>query len=372
MLDKWFHQTRIWLLTVCVVGSLTSVDVASAQRSQLKKVVDDVVKQELKQQNIAGAAIGMIVNGKVIYTQGYGMADIVSGKPYTVDTVINWASNSKPVVAVLAMQLVQDNKLDLDATIDTYLPDIPQHLRKVTTRHLLCHQSGIPHYSNGKIVPTKTNNTDDFDPQNAIRRFINSPLIFEPGQKNDYSSYAFVLLTAVVQAAGNEPIAKQLSKRITTPLSMNSIQLDVAFDNQPNWSKAYRWREGQFVEVSDYANYWKHGAGGYKSNIKDFAAFANSLMNTKLMNLPTSIQMMTPQKTKNGKVTNRGLGVIVTGTGKSLKISHGGTQSETKTRMAIYPNDQHGIVFMCNCSHADPGKITTAVYSALKKNRIKY
>ena len=67
-----------------------------------------------------------------------------------------------------------------------------------------------------------------------------------------------------------------------------------------------------------------------------------------------------------------GLGVYVSGSGRSLKLSHNGKQSETRTRMVIYPNGRHGIVVMCNGGHADAGKITTAIYNALSKNGIKY
>ena len=152
---------------------------------------------------------------------------------------------------------------------------------------------------------------------------------------------------------------------------MNSFQMDVPFNNQPNWSKGYRVdASGNRTEYPDQANAWKHGAGGYKSNVKDFAAWAKSFMKAKLINVPTSVQMMTAQATNDGQITNIGLGVYLSGSGKSLKVSHNGTQNEARTRMAIYPNQGHGIVVMSNCRHADPGKISTAIYGALKKGNI--
>lgn len=346
----------------------------AAQRNEtngFQSVVDRAVIKELKRQKIVGAAVGLISDSKVIYTKGYGFADLEQQIPFDDETLINWASNSKPVMGILAMQLVQNGKLDLDKTINHYLPDLPIHLHTITPRHLLCHQSGMPHYSNGKIIPDKDIKGDETDPKIALGRFIKSPLIFQPGEKKDYSSYAYVLLSAVVQAVGDEPIQDQLATRITKPLGMTSFQLDFPFEDQKNWSKAYGISNGNPVELGDQANYWKHGAGGYKSNIKDFTAFANSFIKKKLINGKSFRMMTTPQSTTDGKATSIGLGIYTKGKAKDLKLWHGGSQPETRTRMVIYPNQRHAVVAMCNCRHADPGKITTAIYGALKSFRAR-
>ena len=370
MIRHW--TTRLFALTVLVGAILNIGQPAVAQNdSEFKRAVDKTVLKEMKRQKIVGVSVGLISDNKIVYTKGYGFADLEERIPFDENTVINWASNSKPVMAVLAMQLVQYGQLDLDQTIDNYLADLPEHLHAVTTRQLLCHQSGMPHYSNGKIVPAEgfVKPTGEQDPVAAMNRFLQSPLIFKPGTKKDYSSYAYVLLSAVVQAAGNEPIATQLSTRIKDRLNLESFQMDVPFDNQENWSKPYRLVDGKPVELPDEANYWKHGAGGYKSNVKDFAKFANSFMKSRLLNRRTLGQMMKPQATSDGTKTDMGLGVYVAGSGKSLKISHNGSQPETKTRMVVYPNQKHGVVVMCNGKYAKPGTISTAIYGALKKLR---
>lgn len=360
-----------------VLAVLLCVDqtaLAQRGRATLKQVVDVTVERELKRQQIVGASVGVIIKSRLAYSQGYGFANIEQGTPFTDETVINWASNSKPVMAVMAMQLVQEGKLELDEPVETYLPDLPEHVRAITTRQLLCHQSGIPHYSNGKIVRSETfkKSPDEHDPVIALKRFIESPLIFTPGERREYSSYAYILLTAVVQAAGGEPIAEQLSSRITEPLKLMSFQLDVPFDGQENWSMGYRLRGGKQSVLKDEANFWKHGAGAYKSNVKDFSKFAMALMRPKLINKKTTALMMMPQPTNDGKATTMALGVYVSGKGKSFKFSHNGQQNETRTRMVVFPNRRHGIVVMCNGVHADPGKITTAIYNALSKSGIKY
>lgn len=368
------YQLKFLIFCLLVIVHVQHDAVAQRGQPNFGDVVDAVVESEMKRQNIVGASVAFISKSRIVFSRGYGLADVDSRIPFSDETVLNWASNSKPVMAVLAMQLVEQGKLNLDAPISNYMPQLPGHLHAITPRQLLCHQSGIPHYSNGKIVRSKSydSSANEFDPEIALQRFVNSPLIFQPGSKRDYSSYAYVLLSAVVQAAGQQPIAEQLSDRIVDPLKLDSFQLDVPFAGQKNWGKGYRLRGNQLVELNDYSHAWKHGAGAYKSNVRDFATFAIALMKPKLINRKAAKAMMTAQTTNDGKPTTMGLGVYVSGEGRSLKISHNGKQSETRTRMVAYPNQRHGIVVMCNGGHPDPGKITTAIYNALSKNGIKY
>ncbi len=121
----------------------------------------------------------------------------------------------------------------------------------------------------------------------------------------------------------------------------------------------------EIEKVKEYANYWKHCAGAYKSNIVDFAEWTKALMNKSLLGKAGTTAMWTPQKTSSGKVTSMGLGVFVTRQNGALKISHDGSHNEARSRMVIYPDQRHGMVVFSNCGYADPARISTAVYRAL-------
>ena len=334
---------------------------------QESAAVDNAVVEQMKLQKIVGVAVGIISDSKVVYTKGYGFSNLQTREIVNESSVFNWASNSKPVMAVAAMQLVESGQLDLDISIKRYLPQLPDHLGVVTTRQLLCHQSGIPHYSNGRIVPSgkRIAARQEIDPFHSIHRFALSPLIFRPGSKTDYSSYAYVLLSAVVQAAGEKKIEIQLLERIGQPLDLQSFQLDLPFNGQKHWVTGFKISDGVPQPVEDHAHFWKHGAGGYKSDVRDFAKFANALASNQLIDENTTKKMWTNQDMPDGTKSNYGLGVVVEGEGRSLKISHNGSQDETRTRMVLYPNQGHGIVVMCNTQGAEPGRISTAIYSAM-------
>jgi D-alanyl-D-alanine carboxypeptidase len=332
--------------------------------------VDRAVKSEMTSQNLVGVSIGIIRQGKIVYVKGYGLAVREDETPFTSKTITNWASNSKPVVAVLAMQLMEAGKLRLADKVIRYLPELPSHCNGITVRHLLCHQSGYPHYSNGtilKLAKPITSQRGARDPAFSINRFGGSPLLRAPGTGYSYSSYAFVILSAVIQRAGNQNLPDQIKERITQKLRLDSFGLDEEAVGQKNWSVGYKKNAlGDVERVPSYAHDWKHGAGAYKSNIEDFANWAAALINSKLVNQQSQQRMWTAQNLDSGKPTNAGLGFFVSRQNNTLKVYHGGSHSEARSRMVLYPDRKQGIVVLANCGHAELSKISTAIYRAFE------
>ena len=367
---------RLLLVLVTLAGPGLRETAAEERLSKNEaRAVNAAVTAQLESQGLVGVAIGVLRDNEVVYVQGYGLADRERKVPVTPATVFNWASNSKPVIAVAAMQLVEKGMLDLDKDIRTYVPEFPDKGVTITTRHLLCHQSGFPHYLNGRIVSRVERSLsvkEQRDPIQVLPRFSHSPLIAKPQEQYSYSSYAYVILSAVVQRAGKSPLADQLKTRITERLEMASFQLDLPLDRQRNWAVSYQKSLfGGLQVVPEEAHYWKHGAGGYKSNVRDFARWARALLNRELVTASIERQMWEPQSTRDGKVTDYALGFGVDGQGDSLRVSHNGAQRETRTRLVLYPNRDHGVVVMCNTANADVGKISTAIYQALAAQRPK-
>ena len=199
----------------------------------------------------------------------------------------------------------------------------------------------------------------------ALTWFSASPLLFAPGEKTSYSSYAYVLLSAVIERAGGELFDRQMQSRIAKPLKLESLQLDVTANGQPHWATGYVKRaDDSVVPAAEEAHFWKYGAGGYKSNVRDFARWAQALINHELVKQPAEQQMWMAQKLASGEPGEYGLGFVVEQQ-NGLKVSHNGAQKEVRTRMVLYPQAKSGVVVMSNCDFADAGKLSTAVFSAL-------
>jgi CubicO group peptidase (beta-lactamase class C family) len=338
--------------------------------------VDEAVDAEMQRQQLVGVAVGIIRHGEVVLTKGYGFADAENQIPVTKRTVFNWASNCKPLTAVAAMQLVQKGKLDLDLDVRKYVPEFSPNGPAITVKQLLCHQSGLPHWNNGRVVPSANFDADaeaSIDPLMTVRRFSESSLLFEPGARMSYSSYGYILLSAVIQRAGGESFFTQIEKRIARPLRMASLQLDTAAI-QENWAVGYTRTKvrvaGQPVSTPigrapEYAHAWKAGAGGFKSNIEDFAKWAAALLNGRLVSKSIEKEMWTLQKTSDGTPTEMGLGFFTGHWGGSPTIAHTGEQPEVATHLILFLKPKNGIVVLCNCGYAKASAISLAVATAL-------
>lgn len=331
--------------------------------------IDDAARQQLTEQGLTGLAIGVLTEGQLRLTRGYGLADRDAGTPVTSDTVFNWASNSKPVVAVLAMMLAAEGRLDLDADVRQYVPEYPEKAHPVTTRMLLCHQSGIAHYRNGPLVPADgyAPGDGDHDPVVAIGRFSGSPLIFEPGERYSYSSYAYVLLSAVIQRAADQPFADLVRGRIVEPLRLKSFQWDIATVDQPHWSRGYiRLPVAGVLPAPETAHFWKHGAGGFKSSIVDFGRWAEAVLNARLLDDATWQEMQTTPPPRDGSRPTMALGIHVAGQDQELHLWHGGSQREARSWMVVYPRQRLGVVVLSNSSYADMDDIAAALLAVVR------
>ncbi|PNS07392.1 serine hydrolase domain-containing protein [Solilutibacter silvestris] len=331
--------------------------------------VDTAVAEGMRRDGTVGMAIGVIENDRIVYLKGYGDADREAHVPVTTRTMFRWASVSKPVAAIAAMQLVEQGKLDLDADVRGYVPEFPDKGVKITTRQLLGHQGGIVHYDNGPVVPTVKTYAQAHpfaDVVVALDAFKDSPLVNAPGTKFNYTTHGFMLVAAVVQRAGGEPFAQQVRERIIEPLHLTTMQPDYQWIAIPDRATGYVKQDGAVARSTDTDVSWKLGGGGYISDIGDFAGFAKGVLDGRLVSAATQTAMWTPQKTADGKATGYGLGFDVSNEGGRLRIAHSGSQEKTRTWLAIWPQEKRGIVIMTNSEWVDPKKYATPVLEAIE------
>jgi serine beta-lactamase-like protein LACTB, mitochondrial len=376
------HPLR-WILWLVVLTAMVSAcpPVAVAQSappavaatptllsSTAAAAVDAAIEQRMCEDGTVGLAVGIIRDGQIVYLKGYGQADRDAGVPVTTDTMFRWASISKPLTAIAALQLAEQEKLDLDADVRKYVPEFPDPGATITPRQLLCHQGGIVHYRNGEVVGAAQQYTDPFpyrDVVVALDTFCHSPLVNPPGEKYSYTTHGFMLLSAVVQRAGDQPFDEQVRERICRPLGMSTLQPDYQWVDIPRRTRGYRRVEQRIEGSIDDDVSWKLGGGGYISTIEDLCRFALGLIDGKLVSEQTEAAMWMAQATSGGEPTGYGLGFRVEEQDGTLKVSHNGSQHKTRTRMVIYPAQRHGVAVMTNSEWVDPGVYTTLTYKAL-------
>lgn len=332
--------------------------------------LDRILEGELQKQSLVGAALGVIVDGEVAYLKGYGLADRENKIPVTRKTLFRWASISKCLTSVTAMQLYEKDLLDLSRDVRSYTPEFPDKKALITPRDLLCHQGGIVHYSNGKVIHTRRQYDVPHPFESvvlALDTFRESPLVNQPGEKFSYTTHGYILLSAVIERAGKEKFASQVEKRIARPLGMTTLQPDYQWKHIPHRAVGYRKKNKKVVPSTNTDVSWKLGGGGFISNIDDLALFAKGLINGKLVKPETERLMWTPQKLKDSKSTTYGYGFNIKGTGKELQVAHSGGQEKTRTRMVIFPGKRMGVVVMSNSEHCNSKSLAAAAIGALEE-----
>jgi len=146
--------------------------------------------------NIPGFAVAVAVDGKIVWSEAFGYADLEAKRPATPETQFRIGSVSKPLTADAVAQLYEAGKLDLDAPVQRYVPTFPQKGAPITTRLLGGHLAGIRHYKGAEF----TLNQHFASVTAGLAIFKDDSLVAPPGTRFSYSSYGFNLIGAVVEA----------------------------------------------------------------------------------------------------------------------------------------------------------------------------
>ncbi len=374
----------------------------------INPAVDDAVRKQMIMQNLPGLAVGVFKNGKIIHLKSYGYTNVVEKEKITNQTVMRWASISKSVTAVAALQLQQDPNIEYDISDNptkycSYWPEeldycdlypglcdrnstlIDRRSGRITIEHLLRNQSGIQHYGKGmdrdgddngdKITPYPPINDslpflrnvnyiperDEYNAPSAVAIFKNSVMDFEPGSAYLYSSYGFNLAGATIEEASPNGYVDWVMKNIANVSNMNSFQVANEKDRFGNDVK----RQGHDMPTDGILKIISQGnkesvlpAGGWESNICDLAKYAIGL---------ASNQFYDETKGKVWDVGGRNYkyGVNATGSGAQFRVWHGGKHDNMRTFMHFFPSDSTGVVLMAPAEYADLPYLTRRLYKAL-------
>jgi len=314
-------------------------------REQIREI-EKAVAEEMAKQQAPGLSVAVGRNHRLIWSAGFGLADMENSVPARATTVYRLGSISKPITAVAVMQLAEGGKLDLDAPIQKYVPSFPEKAWPVTVRLLLSHLSGIRHYSNQVEVDSTRRYTDLTEP---LKIFADAPLLFEPGTKYSYTTYGYNLLGAAVEGASGMRFTGYLRERVFAPAGMKTARADSVNDIIPQRARGYRRAPSGAIEncnLADTSN--KIPGGGMVSNPEDLVRFANAVMSGQLVKFETRDEMFTRAKTRDGEPVPYGLGWQIQETAGQKWVSHGGAQQGISTLLVTLPAEGFSVALMTN------------------------
>jgi serine beta-lactamase-like protein LACTB, mitochondrial len=255
---------------------------------------------------IPGAQIAVIRDGQLIWSEGFGLADVEQQVPVTPITRFRIASISKSVTAVGLGLLIQEGRVDLDQPVQTYVPYFPLKRWPVTVRQVAGHLAGIRHYRG-----------DEFENMRAfpsvregVAIFADDSLLFEPGTRFSYSSYGWNLISAVIEGASGEPFLQFMEQRVFGPMGMTRTVPEFPDSIIPWRAHAYvhadSSRPAQNAPYVD--NSYKWAGGGFLSTAEDLARLGRNLLQGRLLR-PETVQLLwTSQRLRDGTETRYGIG----------------------------------------------------------------
>jgi len=201
---------------------LLALPLATAVRAQgsaappaWARAVDSVVTAELTRSGTPGAQIAVVQRGRVVYARAYGVADIESGRPITERTLFLTGSITKPLTAALLVQLADEGKLDLDAPISRWVPELGGRMfGPATTHQLLTHSSGLGSTAilNGR--------TDDVALRDAMIALTDANALAEPGRVLSFSNYGYALAGHVAERVTGQSYATLIDSLVLRRLGM--------------------------------------------------------------------------------------------------------------------------------------------------------
>ena len=245
-------------------------DSHSLTADDLSAWLDGIVPMQLKRENIAGATVIVVKDGKVLYEKGYGFADVDKRKPVTPEALFRPGSVSKLFTWTAVMQQVELGKIDLDRDVNDYLDfKLPATFPKpITMRNLMTHTPGLEEAVKDLIVTkgAKPVSIGDFLKTHMPQR------VYPPGTTPAYSNYGATLAGYIVERVSGMPFDDYVEKNVFWPLGMThtSFRQPLPAALQPMMSNGYALGSG---ESKPYEIIAAEPAGSLASSAEDMSHF---------------------------------------------------------------------------------------------------
>jgi CubicO group peptidase (beta-lactamase class C family) len=332
-------------LIICIVMA-TNLFSQSLPVSTIKTIDSLFIKWD--NTNSPGCAIGIVRNDSLIYSKGYGMANLEYSIPITPETIFYMASVSKQFTAYSIVLLSRQGKIKLDDDIHVYLPWFPNLGQKIAVRNLLNHTSGIRDVFG--LAAISGVGEDGMITQELALKLLKrqASLNFRPGEKYSYSNSNFILLSEIVKNVSGTTFRAFTDSAIFKPLGMSQSHFeDNYYEVIKNRAESYAISDSTHYE-NNFKNVFTMGDGGLFSNINDMAKWIINFYNPRAGDLKDIAQLTLKGKLNNGKELLYASG-IVSNKYKGWRVyTHIGGLAGYRTMTAAYPDLKMGIIVFGN------------------------
>jgi CubicO group peptidase (beta-lactamase class C family) len=348
----------VWLAAGLFDGYQTLT--AKAERAKvLLETFDPVVEQALKEFNVPGLAMAVIVDGEVIYQKGFGYRDLESTLPVTSETIFRAGSLTKGFTTFLIGTLIDEGKLNWDGLVIDYLPDFRLYdqyaTQNLTLRDLVTHRTGMPRHDfmwyNSKMSRSE-----------VFRRLRHLEPSCDIRARYQYNNLMYLIAGFALEEASGKKWEELMHQRILDPLDMDHTHLcinDVV--NSDNYALPYIEKEGLLKQLPlrDFSVIGP--AGSINSNVEDLTKWVKLQLNQGVYENQTLISPATLQEMHTAQVISSGvpegrdttvnaygLGWYVNTYRGHYYLFHDGALDGYTTIIGMLPKAGIGIVILAN------------------------
>ena len=358
-LPTLLRRLPVLLLAAPLAAQAPAAPVAAPRRgptdpAEVAAYLDGLMTSYLREHHIAGATVAVVRDTSVLFTRGYGWADVDKRVPADASTLFRIGSITKTFTWTAVMQLVEQGKIDLDKPIETYLDfKIPARFDPpITMRHVLTHTVGLEEDSRDLFTT---------DPKHVrpMKEWLPTHIpaqVRAPGTYSSYSNWAAATAGYVVERLSGMPYDEYLEKNIFTPLGMASAStrqpLPAALE--PKMSKSYTFAGGRWEakpwEIITGA--WPAGSASASAN--DMAAFMLAHLNGgayrggRILSDATEARMQTRIQGHDPRIPGYAHGFYEQTTVGPRSIGHGGDTQYFHSDMMLLPSERLGVFVSFN------------------------
>ncbi|MBT8218725.1 MAG: beta-lactamase family protein [Bacteroidia bacterium] len=336
----------LWLLPQSAIG-----------QESYKQSIDSIFQEYST--NTPGIAISIVHKDDIIYSKGFGSAQLEYRIPIGERTVFHIASDSKRFTALSILLLEKEGKLSLSEPIHQYLPDLYDFGFPITIRHLLNHTSGLR--DQWQLLGMAGWNIEDIVTQEHILKLVyqQKELNFKPNDAFTYCNTGYTLLAEIVEKVSGESFEEFTKTHIFQPLGMNDTHFHSNHKHiVPNRAYSYNQKEDEEFE-KEILNFANMGATGLFTTARDLQKWLVNVMSDdpKVGDKNIFSTMQQNAVLNNGEETFYGMGEMSFPYNGKQIIGHGGTDAGFNSFVGYFPEYQIGIIGLSNYGNISAGNL---------------
>ena len=348
---------------LAILASIATAPIA-AQRSEPPAARIDSIFAEWDKTDSPGCALGVYRDGKIVYSKGYGMADLERGVPISPHTVFDIGSTSKQFTAASILLLEQQGKLSLGDDVRRHLPELPAYEKPITIRHLLHHTSGMRDYIGLLALTGET--TDDVTTEDDALEIIarQKELNFPPGTEHLYSNSGYFLLSIIVERASGQSLRDFAREHIFAPLGMTRTHYLGSYDDiVPDRALAYSPRPGGGLRT-DISRWLQLGDGAVFTTVEELLHWDANFYDPKVGGQALITALQTTDTLTDGKPLAYARGLMVGEYRGQRMVSHGGSWGGYRAELIRFPEQHFSVATLCNLATTNPSGLARKVADA--------